>query len=119
MAGLAPCARYDGRDPACSSCSISGIIRFEAERRTIHRGNATRLEAVCSGVSALEDLACFGSSTALSHIDGLLRGALRPIVTELDEALVQRDGSESVQVARADVEGHFTDLAEDIAAADS
>ena len=57
----------------------------------------------------------FSLSTALNNIDGLLHGALRPIVAEVAESLVQRDGSESVEAARADVEGHLTDLREDIA----
>lgn len=57
----------------------------------------------------------FSLTTALNNIDGLLRGALRPIVADVAESLVQRDGWESVEAARADVEGHLTDLREDIA----
>ena len=56
----------------------------------------------------------FTLSTALNNIDGLLRGPLRPIIAEVAEALVQRDGVESVEAARADVEGYLSDLREDI-----
>lgn len=57
----------------------------------------------------------FDLNAALNNIDGMLRGALQPIIAEVAEALAQRDDLESVEAARADVEGHLTDLREDIA----
>jgi hypothetical protein len=54
-------------------------------------------------------------STARNNLDGMLRGALRPVIAEVADALVLRDNMESVEAARADVEGHLTDLSEDIA----
>lgn len=59
--------------------------------------------------------ACLSLSTARNNLDGLLRGALRPVIAEVADALLQRDDMQSVEAARADVEGHLTDLSEDIA----
>lgn len=57
----------------------------------------------------------FSLNIALNNIDGVLRGALRPIIVEVAEALAQRDNLMSAEAARADVEGYLTNLREDIA----
>lgn len=57
----------------------------------------------------------FALNTSLNNIDGMLRGALRPIITEAAEMLARRDDLASVEAARADVEGYLTNLRDDIA----